>query len=126
MRFDFQWQLAYRLAAAPYGIGPRTSHVTVADGWLAVRFGPWRLRTPIENVSALERTGPYAFLKTAGPPHLGWTDRGLTFASNGTIGLLLRFREPVAGIEPLGVLRHPELTVTVRDIGEVIEALGVE
>jgi hypothetical protein len=125
VRFDFQWQPAYRLAAAPYGITPRTSHLTIADGWLRARFGPWRVRTPTANISSVERTGPYAFVKTAGPPHLGWTDRGLTFATNGTVGLLLCFREPVAGIEPFGLVRHPELTVTVRDIGEVIEALGL-
>ncbi len=80
------------------------------------RFGPWRLRTPLANVTAVEITGPYAFMKTAGPAHLGITDRGLTFASNGDRGVLITFRRPVPGIEGPGRLRHPELTVTLADV----------
>ena len=61
-------------------------------------------------------TGPYAFLKTAGPARLAITDRGLTFATNGDRGVLVSFRTPVRGLDPLGLLRHPELTLTVRDV----------
>ncbi len=60
----------------------------------------------------MELTGPYQFVKTAGPPRLGITDRGLTFASNGARGVLITFARPVRGVAPL---RHPELTVTVAD-----------
>jgi hypothetical protein len=80
------------------------------------RFGPWRLRTSMANIAAVDITGPYAFLKTAGPARLGITDRGLTFASNGDRGVLISFHRPVPGIEPTGSLRHPELTVTVADV----------
>ena len=61
-------------------------------------------------------TGPYAFLKTAGPARLAITDRGLTFATNGDRGVLVSFRTPVRGLDPLGLLRHPELTLTVCDV----------
>ena len=54
--------------------------------------------------------------QTAGPAHLGLSDRGLTFASNGERGVLISFHQPVPGIEPTGRLRHPELTVTVADV----------
>jgi hypothetical protein len=60
-------------------------------------------------------TGPYALLKTAGPARLAITDRGLTFATNGDRGVRLTFATPVRGLDPLGLLRHPELTVTVAD-----------
>ncbi len=83
---------------------------------LDVRFGPWRLSTPLENVSDAAVTGPYALWKTAGPARLAVTDRGLTFATNGARGVRISFRRPVRGIEPLGVIRHPELTVTVADV----------
>lgn len=39
----------------------------------------------------------------------------MTCATNGEQGLCIRFREPVRGLEPLGVLRHPAVTVTVED-----------
>jgi hypothetical protein len=88
----------------------------VSERTLDVRFGPWRLSTPLENVSDVAVTGPYALWKTAGPARLAVTDRGLTFATNGVRGVRISFRRPVRGIEPLGVIRHPELTVTVADV----------
>ncbi|HEX8975068.1 MAG TPA: hypothetical protein VF781_01040 [Solirubrobacteraceae bacterium] len=112
-RFAFRFTPAYRRAARVFGITPANSWVEVGGGMLRARFGPWRLHTPLANIAAVEITGPYAFLKTAGPARLGITDRGLTFATNGDRGVLITFREPVPGIEPTGRLRHPELTVTV-------------
>ena len=78
----------------------------------------------MDNIASCQLTGPYRFWKTAGPAHLGVTDRGLTFASNGDHGLLIRFRRPVRGIEPWGLLRHPELTVTVADPPALARALS--
>jgi hypothetical protein len=78
-------------------------------------YGRWRVETDVDNVASVSITGPYSFAKTAGPPHLSMRDRGLTFAGNGHRGVCLAFREPVRGIEPLGLLRHPGLTVTVED-----------
>jgi hypothetical protein len=54
---------------------------------------------------------------------LSLADKGLTFASNGQRGVCMSFRRPVKGIDPAGVLRHPNLTVTVRDCEGLIEAL---
>jgi hypothetical protein len=54
---------------------------------------------------------------------LAVTDRGLTFATNGERGVLISFHEPVPGLEPTGLLRHPELTVTVADIDGLVERL---
>jgi hypothetical protein len=113
--FPFRFTTLYRLAALPFGITPATATVHVRDGELAVRFGPWKLRTALTNVIATTVTGPFSFLKTAGPAHLSLTDRGLTMATNSARGLCLTFREPVPGIEPTGTLRHPALTVTVAD-----------
>ena len=74
-------------------------------------------------MSRVAITGPYALLKTAGPARLAITDRGLTFASNGERGVLLTFRERVPAIDPLGLIRHPELTVTVTDVEGLAAAL---
>ncbi len=120
-RFAFAW--AYRLSALAFGITPSTARVAVGDAALDVRFGPWRLSTELANVADAEVTGPYAFWKTAGPARLAITDRGLTFATNGDRGVRIAFRDPVPGLEPLGVLRHPELTVTVAEVDRLSELL---
>ena len=114
-RFDFSFAPAYRSAARLFGIRPATAWVELKDERLEARFGPWRVSTPLSNVVDAVTTGPYAFLKTAGPARLAITDRGLTFATTGTRGVRIRFARPVRGLDPLGVLRHPELTVTVRE-----------
>ena len=72
----------------------------VEDGELRVRYGPWSLRTPLGNIVSAEETGGFGFLKTAGPPHLSFSDRGVTFATNGEHALCVQFRTPVAGIDP--------------------------
>src|SRR3954452_24714074 len=113
--FRFAFDHGHRLAALPFGVTPATARVTVGDA-LRVTFGPWRLRTPLTNIAAVEVTGPYGFAKTAGPAHLSFADRGVTFATNGRRGVCVRFREPVAAIEPTGRLRHPGATLTVADV----------
>ena len=65
-------------------------------------------------------------LELMAPARLGITDGGLTFASNGDRGVLLAFRERVPAIDPLGLIRHPELTVTVADVHGLLSALGAD
>src|SRR4051794_10204478 len=105
---------------------PATASVTVDDGMLAVRFGVWRLRTPLANVTGTEVTGPYSFVKTAGPAHLSFSDRGVTFATNGERGVCIRVREPGRALHPTGRLRHPGATVTVDDVAGLATALAPE
>ena len=124
-RFTFRFAPAYRRASLLFGVRRDRAWVDVDEHTLHARFGPWHVRTALANISAVEITGPYAFLKTAGPAHLGFTDRGLTFASNGQRGVLISFHEPIAGIEPTGKLRHPELTVTVADVEGLAALLRV-
>lgn len=123
-QFDFEFAPAYRLAALPLGITPRTASVRLEHDRLLVRFGPWSLRTPLVNVTGWEETGGFAFLKTAGPPHLSFSDRGITFATNGDRALCVQFATPVPGIEPTGRLRHPGATLTVRDPSALAAALA--
>ncbi len=114
-RFVFSFAPSYRSAARPFGIRPETAWVEVGERQLRARFGPWRVSTPLANVIGASVTGPYAFWKTAGPARLAITDRGLTFATNGDRGVLITFAQPVRGLDPLGLLQHPELTVTVSE-----------
>ena len=112
------------LPALVFGITPRTAQVLVEDGELRVRYGPWSLRTTLANIVSAERTGGFGFLKTAGPPHLSFSDRGITFATNGDQALCVRFRSPVAGIDPTRHIKHPAATMTVADPEGLATALG--
>lgn len=123
-RFNFRFTPPYLAAGLLFGVTPLTASVEVDGGELRVRFGPWSLRTPVGNVAATELTGPYTLLKTLGPPHLSLADHGVTFATNGDRGLCARLHRAVPGIEPLGRLRHPGLTVTVDDVEALAAALA--
>jgi hypothetical protein len=115
-RFRFSFAPTYLRMGRLFGIRPSTAWVDVSDERIDARFGPWRVSTQLANITGVTLTGPYALLKTAGPARLAITDRGLTFATNGDRGVLLTFATPVRGLEPFGLLRHSELTVTVADV----------
>jgi hypothetical protein len=89
-----------------------------------VHFGPWSVATDLDNVTAATVTGPYALVKTIGPPHLSLVDGGLTFATNHDRGVCIKFRHAVAGLEPLHLVHHSGVTVTVDDPDELAEALS--
>jgi hypothetical protein len=114
-RFAFAFDPAYRRLSRPFGVTPESAWVEVGGGLLKARFGPWRVTTSLTNVVGAQVTGPYARIKTAGPARLAITDRGITFATNGQRGVRIDFRTPVPGIDPLRLIKHPELTVTVED-----------
>lgn len=123
-RFPFRFDPAYLRLARLFGVTPERAWVDLGEEELDARYGPWRVRTPLSNVAGVLVTGPYSFVKTAGPARLAVTDRGLTFASNGDRGACLSFYSPVAGIDRRGRIRHPELTVTVLDVEGLIALLA--
>ena len=114
--FRFRFDPRYKAAGLPFGITDRRAWVRLGPHHLEAHLGPWTVRTPLANLAGAEITGPYGFVRTAGPAHLSFTDRGITFATNGDRGVCVRFHEPVPGLDPGGVLRHPGLTVTVDDV----------
>ncbi len=120
--FAFDLAPSFRVPARLFGIRPDTCLITVSDLELAARFGPWHIRTPLANIRSMAVTGPYHYLKVAGPAHLGITDRGLTFATNARRGVQFDFYERISGMEPTGRLRHPNLTLTPVDCAGLIEA----
>lgn len=123
-RHRFRFAPAYRAPALLLGITPRTAWVDVAEERLHVRYGAWSLDTPLTNVSACRLTDGYTWFKTAGPPHLSFADRGVSFATCSGPGLCVSFAEPVAAIEPTGRLRHPAATLTVEDLHALAADLG--
>jgi hypothetical protein len=122
-RFEFAFDGTIGPWAKVVGVRPDNSYVEVAGERVTIRFGPWVVETSRGNVTGADVTGPYAWWKVAGPPHLSFIDRGLTMATSTDKGVCIRFRRPVKGIEPVGVLRHRGVTVTPRDPERLIEAL---
>ncbi|MGZ8749066.1 MAG: hypothetical protein ACXWZ2_19240 [Mycobacterium sp.] len=122
-RFEFRFTPPYRVAGLPFGVRPSTCEVRVGDGRLAARFGLWHVQTALANIADVSLTGPYTFVKTAGPAHLSLADKGLTFATNGDRGVCLNMRQAIPGIDPFGVLRHPNLTLTVADCDGLMDAV---
>lgn len=125
MRHEFAFAPSYRLPALLVGVTPRSSWVEVAAHRLEVRYGPWRLRTTLDNLASATRTGGFAWFKTAGPPHLSFADKGVSFTPNGDDALCLTFHEPVPGIDPTGLtrLRHPGATLGVAQPLRLLEDL---
>jgi hypothetical protein len=122
-RFEFEFEPAFRAAALPFGIRPGTAVVEVDGHEVRIRFGPWRVRFDRDDVVGAEVSGPYQLAKVIGPARLSLADRGLTFATNQRRGVCIRLRRPVRGIDPLGLLRHPAVTVTVADPDALAERL---
>ncbi|MEU4517034.1 hypothetical protein AB0G05_46760 [Nonomuraea wenchangensis] len=121
-RFAFAFEDRYRPLLRLLGIRPDTCELTLNADVLRVRFGPWVVLSPRANVAGAELSGPYSAVKAIGP-HLSLADGGLTFGSNTRQGVCIRFRRSVSGSEPLGVLRHPALTVTVEEPARLLDAL---
>src|SRR5690606_18452511 len=122
--FECKLDPLYRAARVLCGITPGPSLARVTGGDFTVIFGRWRLPTARPNIPPTPVTGPDHTLKTTGPPHLCLADRGLTCATNAQQGLCVQFAEPVPGIEPTGLLRHPGVTVTVADCAGLAAALA--
>ncbi|MEN8704579.1 MAG: hypothetical protein ABF306_00440 [Nocardioides marinisabuli] len=127
-RHEFAFAPTYRLPALALGITPRTAWVELDDPEAAaqelrVRFGLWRLRTPVANITGVQRSGGFAYLKTVGPPHLSFSDKGVTFATNGEAAVCLELGTPVKGIDPTGRIVHPGVTLTVADPDRLAQEL---
>ncbi|MFI6290396.1 hypothetical protein ACIBEJ_02360 [Nonomuraea sp. NPDC050790] len=121
-RFDFAFDDRYRWPLWLLGIRPGNCAVMVTERGVRARFGPWELVTDLPNLAGAELSGPYAAIKAIGP-RISLADRGLTFGTNTRQGVCLRFHHPVNGGEPIGLMRHPGLTVTVADPAALIRRL---
>ncbi|MDA0632124.1 hypothetical protein OUY22_01750 [Nonomuraea sp. MCN248] len=121
-RYDFAFDRRFGPWLGMLGVRPDNSHVLVTEEALRVRFGPWEVASPLSNVTDVSVTGPYSAIKAIGV-RMSLADRGLTFGSDVREGVCVRFRQPVRGSEPLGLVRHPGLTVTVADCAALADRL---
>ncbi|MEU4473470.1 hypothetical protein [Micromonospora sp. NPDC023888] len=123
-RFAFRFDPLFRPVLALLGVRPATAWVAVTDRDLVIRYGPWRLRTDRENVTAVELSGPYRWWRVIGP-HVSLADAGASFGSSTAGGICLRFATAVPAVVPGGRPRHPAATVTIADPPALARLLAV-
>jgi hypothetical protein len=122
-RFEFDFDPQFALVDRFLGVTPDSAYIEIAGERVTVRFGRWVVETTRANVIDARVTGPYTWWKVAGPPRLSLADRGLTLATTAKQGVCMTLRKAVKGIDPLGLLRHPGITVTPREPELLVEAL---
>ncbi len=114
VQFSFVFDPRFRPLLALTGVTPGHAHVTVTTERLIARYGPWSLETRLDNITEVCVTRRYQWFKAIGPRG-SFADRGLTFGTNTEAGVCVQFHRPVPGLEPLGLIRHTGLTMTVAD-----------
>ena len=110
--YPFRFDPKYETFLHLIGVTPLTSSVDVCEERLLVRFGPWRLDTPLANVIDSQLSQDFKAHRVIGP-HLSLKDKGVTFGTNTDRAVCFLFKDPVKGLDPLGILKHPGLSVTV-------------
>jgi hypothetical protein len=113
-RFPFAFDEQFRLPLLAIAVSPRTAYVELTDDRLVVRFGFFSCETELSNVKGTCHTGPYRWYKAIGPRG-SLADRGATFGTSAAGGTCVLFHEPVRALDPIGLVRHPGLTVTLAD-----------
>jgi len=112
--FEFAFEPRYKGLLRVLGVTPDTTLVTVTDDEFRVRFGGWKLVTPLANCTQTCLTGDYRWYKAIGARG-SFKDRGVTFGTSTERGVCVLFAEPVPALVPGNLLKHPGCTVTVED-----------
>lgn len=121
--FPFEFEPRYRRFLRLLDVSPDNSEVVVTPERFIARFGRWVVDTPLDNVAGACVTGPYRGYRAIGV-RASLADRGATFGSTTAGGVCVQFHQPVTGLEPLGVVKHPGLTVTVTDPDALVATLA--
>jgi hypothetical protein len=119
----FPFAVDYRFAPILLALGlrPRKDGVTLEDERVVATFGLLKLETPRANVSGAHVTRGYRWWTAVGI-RLSLADDGLTLGTNRDAGVCIHFEDKVPSLVRLG--GHSALTVTVRDLDGLVQALG--
>jgi len=107
-----------RLLRVLFGVTQERAVVTL-DGELDVRFGSYRVTTPVSNIASWRIEGPWRWITAIGVRR-GFREGDFTFGGNHKGGVRIDFHEPV----PMGRFRMPALYVTVADLEGFAAALA--
>ena len=107
----------YERPARLFGVKPENAGVEVGDERFEAHFGHWRVRTPLTNIAAVEVTWAVRILEYGRPgASRRYRPRTRRSRPTATAACWCPFGSPCLGVEPTGLLKHPELTVTVADV----------
>ncbi|WP_412543762.1 hypothetical protein R8Z50_15105 [Longispora sp. K20-0274] len=120
--FAFAFDPRWRLALAVAGVRPGTCAVTVG-AFLRIRFGPWWLETPVDNVLDAAPVDVPAGWAGIGARTTGG-DTAL-FGTGAARGAVIRFANPAAGNLPFGGLTHARTIVTVARVDALVAEINL-
>lgn len=107
-RFDKRWAPLFMVLGVRQEDGVDVSD----DGALVATYGPFSVRTTLDNVDYTVVTGPHRWYTAVGL-RLSFTDDGLTFGTNHYSGLSIAFRHRIPRV--IGPRDHSTLWVSVKD-----------
>src|SRR5580704_10167851 len=112
--FGYAVDKRYLPVLLPFLLRPSRDGVTLTDdGALVATFGPFKVTTPVSNVTGAHITRNYRWWTSCGV-RMSRVDDGLTFGTNHDGGVCIHF----AGKVPSALRRrgHSALTVTVAEL----------
>ena len=112
--FAFAFDGRIRVPLAVGGVVPRTCGVRLTADTLLVRFGLFRLETPLANIIDARVTGPYKLWRSGGL-RLSNKDSGITFGTSAGPGVCILFADRVRVLFP-----HEACTVTIARPAEFV------
>jgi hypothetical protein len=101
-----------------WGARPETAYAEVDDDEFRARFGPFRLRTSLANITSWRIEGPFTWLRAIGV-RVTWRRGDTSFAGSAHGGLRVDLREPIRW----GPLVVPAIYVAVDDLQGLADAL---
>ena len=117
-RFAFLFEGLWRWGVLPWGVTPGRAWAEIDDRQIRVRFGPWHVDSPLENVARYELQPPYRWWRALGVRMtLGKWD--VSFCSSSRNGIYLEFKHP----QRLWGSGHPAFTMTLADPVGFVEEL---
>jgi hypothetical protein len=120
--FGYAVDKRYLPVLLPFLLRPSRDGVTLTDdGALVATFGPFKVTTPVSNVTGAHITRNYRWWTSCGV-RMSRVDDGLTFGTNHDGGVCIHFADKV----PSALRRsgHSALTVTVAELQALTTALG--
>jgi hypothetical protein len=120
--FNFAVDKRYLPLLLLFGLRASKDGVTLRDdGSFLATFGFVKLATPLANITGAHITRNYRWWTPFGI-RASQVDDGLTFGTNRDAGVCIHFAEKVPS--PLRRSGHSALTVTVRDLEGLTNAIG--
>ena len=121
-RYPFAFDARFKPLLALIGVTPSRAWVEIGEDTFDAKFGPFRCTTSLSNITGVQISRDYQWFKAIGPRG-SLADGGATFGSSTHGGVCVLFERPVPALLPGEIVKHPGLTVTVKDLDGLAERL---